>query len=90
MAKFKVQPGSGSLCGKCDNALIYERRHGDFVAYCNVNTVSILVPLDIVRCSDFRDRNTISQYEMEKIAWTVTTDKSGKKIGFKPPVPEKE
>jgi hypothetical protein len=89
LPKIKVQPGSVTLCGKCENALIFERRGGGVVAYCNVTTQPISVPLDIVKCSDFRDKNTISQYEMEKIAWTVTTDKSGKKIGFKPPT-EKE
>lgn len=86
---FKIQPDrhSGCLCAGCRHSTVQQRRGGDLIVHCS--EVSARVPPDIVKCNDFFSRESISQYELEKVAWTLNTDKSGKMIGFSPPKKEK-
>lgn len=84
--RFQVQPGAyGTLCARCENGLVYERASGDTRAFCNTLMHPVVVPLDIVRCTDFRDRSQPSEHELEKIAWELKHDRGGRVTGFVPP-----
>lgn len=85
--KFKVQATSGGpICLRCENGLVYERAQGERQAFCGAIGTDILpVPLDIVQCTEYRDRHQLSRFELEKVAWTIRTDRSGQAIGFEPP-----
>lgn len=39
----------------------------------------------VVNCSRYVNANQPARHELEKIAWTLNTDKSGQRIGFTPP-----
>jgi hypothetical protein len=86
MPKIKVQPHAGdTLCARCHDGYVAERANGLRVAICHVTASPVRMPLDVVRCTDFTPRDTPTRWEMEKVAWTLNTDKSGKVIGFRPP-----
>lgn len=82
------QPG---LCGTCREGVVTEHADGTVVTICNVlyNTPR-RVQSPVLRCSDYDLRGRLNQHDLEKIAWVIRTDKSGKTIGFAPPTPEKE
>lgn len=62
-----------------------ETETGDTVTFCNNMMVPFRVTRPVVRCTDFEDRTRENKYQMEKIAWTLTTDKKGNRVGFAPP-----
>ena len=75
-----------SLCNDCRNVLHFTRRNGEARYYCrSIRTGILPIPGDIERCSDYEKTNTTSKYDMEQIAWTLRTDKSGRVVGFTPP-----
>ena len=87
MANFKIQAdrlGQG-LCTRCDNGIVYKRANGQTVSRCHVGMQNDTVPGDIVQCTDFEDRSAPTRWAMEKVAWTLNTDTSGKVLGFQPP-----
>ena len=85
--RFKIQPDmSGTLCSSCREAMIVDYADGRREVFCHSRgTEPMRVRRPVVRCNDFDDRRTPAKWEMDKIAWVVTTDKSGKAIGFAPP-----
>ena len=87
MARFKIQPDTNSsLCGSCREAHVVEFANGTRATFCNAHhSESRAVLRPVQRCSEYQNKNTPSQWQMEKIAWTLITDKSGLKIGFTPP-----
>lgn len=63
-----------------------EQADGTVLTRCHSRGMEpVIVRTTVVRCNDYDDRRTPSEYEMQKIAWVVTTDRSGQTIGFKPP-----
>lgn len=83
---FIIKRGRGEcLCRRCDNGTVMERANGREYAWCHRAATAAAIPLDIVRCSDFSAKGEPSRYEMEKIAWTVTSDATGRICGFNPP-----
>ena len=84
--RIKTQPdASDVLCPRCHYGLVWERRDGERVTQCDYVGRTTVVPGDIVRCNEFLDRNRVSRHDMEKIAWVIRHDKSGRITGFQPP-----
>ncbi len=77
------------LCDTCKHGQVMTRRNHDVHVICHNSGITVFMPADIVTCSDYEDRRVISKYTLEKIAWTLNTDKTGQKIGFTPPKPSK-
>jgi len=85
---FKVQPTHSGLCHSCGWGFIIEFDNGSVTVQCDYSSMRrVLRP--VVKCSEYRNKNSPSKEQMEKIAWVVTTDGSGQKIGFKPPKKER-
>lgn len=85
---FKIQRTRGAgLCPTCRNAQIVEHANSRATTLCHSRDSfggrPVLRP--VTACSDYDDASTPAEWELQKIAWTVTTDKSGQAIGFKPP-----
>lgn len=47
------------------------------------------VPMRVVECSHYLDKNTMTKWEMEDIAWLLKVSK-GEVLGFKPPEKKRE
>ena len=85
---IKIQPGtSDSLCATCREAQVVEFSNGVKAVRCHSRGAFPQVTINhpVTRCNDYDDRRQPAKWDMEKIAWQVTTDKSGKTIGFAPP-----
>lgn len=83
---FKLAPSKPmGLCDTCREGTTRTHDNGDVVMLCDAGMNTQRVHRPVVRCSDYNDSTTTSKWDMEKIAWTVTTDKSGQTIGFQPP-----
>lgn len=83
---FKIQPGtSASLCGTCREALVIEFADHSEVRCHSRGSDALLIRGPVLRCNDYDNKTRPSKWDMEKIAWVITTDKSGKAIGFTPP-----
>jgi hypothetical protein len=82
----KVQPGFTTLCVRCEYGQVVTFRNDSTTVICHHGMHPWKVYRSVVQCNEFEDRNTASKHDMEKIAWVVRTDKSGKAIGFTPPV----
>lgn len=76
------------LCATCREAQVFEQDH-DLTIICNSRR-AFRVLRKVTYCTDYDDRGTPYKHDMERIAWMVTTDKSGMAIGFKPPVRRKD
>lgn len=84
---IKVQPNrSPGLCATCREGVITEHADGTVFTVCNVlYNAPRQIRSHVVKCSDYDRRGRLNQHELEKIAWTIQTDKSGQAIGFAPP-----
>lgn len=85
---IKIQPDKlPTLCSTCKEAQITQYTDGTTVVLCHARTSWSPRPVTraVARCNDYEDANLVDRWEMEKIAWTVSTDKSGKRLGFQPP-----
>ncbi len=74
------------LCATCREGHTEEYENGDTATFCSVLMYTprrITTP--VVRCSDYDQSGHLNKYELEKLAWTIQTDKSGLKVGFAPP-----
>lgn len=86
VAQFKIQSAMAGLCVRCRESHVVTFANNEQRTYCRAyHSEQVLIRVPVVKCSEFSDKNTPSQYDMEKIAWTLITDKSGQKIGFAPP-----
>lgn len=85
--RFKVTERLGvGLCAGCRDAQTVEYADGQTDVWCHTRGMEPrLVAKPVRRCNDFDDRSQPARYQMEKIAWTVRTDKSGQTVGFAPP-----
>lgn len=73
------------LCVLCNHGLVREYENGDTETICSANPAERTITRPVIRCTDYTDRRRDDKYQMEKIAWTIRTDKKGK-FGFQPPV----
>lgn len=56
---------------------------GDEVVYCDKLDKPITFP--VVKCNAYADTVQLPLWQLEQIAWNILTDRSGKRIGFRPP-----
>lgn len=60
------------LCSRCSYGVIYRAKgESQAKAYCSL--LKQQIPLDIVECSAFDQRNEISLYDLKEIALTIDT-----------------
>lgn len=85
--KLKMHTSQRGLCATCREALIIEHDNGDIETRCHAWGAAEMIRIrrPVVRCSDYDAKFAQPRYELEKIAWVIRTDKSGKTIGFAPP-----
>lgn len=74
------------LCKTCSYALIRESYQGRREVFCDhmdMHGQDKRVRGQIVKCSGYRHKNQPDSWQLEKIAWIITTDPKGK-VGFRP------
>jgi hypothetical protein len=81
-------PGKHGLCSSCANAEIREAYNGNVYVSCGITHPPLPVHQPLVRCTEYREHNQVDRYDMEKIAWIVSTDSKTNKVGFTPPKKE--
>lgn len=70
------------LCNSCSYGLIMKGLNLERAAMCLQGMgLPIPIPFHVAECSKYCDKSKPSQYEMEKIAWTIETRNRGPK-GF--------
>lgn len=84
---IKMQPTAVGLCATCRESQIIEDDTGATITLCHYYGHSGLLRIQrpVVRCNQYDRKGRLNSHEMEKIAWVVRTDKSGKTIGFEAP-----
>ena len=86
---IKIQPKAEGLCVRCRHGFVAKPRDREEITMCAVLSYAPMhVRFPIERCKDFEDDSTPSKWDMEKIAWTISLDRSGKVTGFAPPKKE--
>lgn len=89
--RLKVQSDeSGSLCTTCRNGMRVESRTRVTYGCSWMHDYHRIVQEPVLKCSAYDNRNIPSQWEMEKIAWNLRTDKSGRILGFRAPKKEED
>lgn len=85
---FKIVQTLGrGLCATCREAQVIETDNHEIVTLCHAwGGEPPRIERTVVRCTDYDVRGAMNKHELEKIAWVVRTDKTGKSIGFTPPV----
>lgn len=81
--KFTIKEQNTQLCARCKWGMVTTQQNGNVLTYCT--EMCKFVPSDIVKCNNFLETGAVSEWDMEKIAWTVRTDNSGKILGFNKP-----
>lgn len=77
-----------TLCSRCSRSMRVEGdRLGDAIVYCTKLEKRITFP--VTKCTAYTDRIVVTLWQLEQIAWNILTDRSGKKIGFRPPAETK-
>ena len=74
---------SVDLCATCTHAFIREGYDGSRATICHAVDPNLIIRGNTVKCSDYRHKNEPEAYDLEKIAWIITTDPKGT-IGFRP------
>lgn len=85
---FKIAEKQIGLCATCRAGHTHEYAGRDAVTICSELSPSVTISRPVVRCSDYDNKNAPSKWDMEKIAWTLLTDKNRNVIGFEPPKKE--
>lgn len=90
--RVKVQPTAVGLCATCRESMVTEYANGTSTTLCYYygGNPPIRIVAPVVRCNQYDKKGALNNFEMEKIAWTVRTDSSGKSIGFAPPKKDKD
>lgn len=70
------------LCHSCSQSFIREGYNGDKVVLCTWVTPPLRIKGPTVKCGSYRHKNEADVFDLEKIAWIISTDPKGK-IGFR-------
>jgi hypothetical protein len=82
---------SESLCKTCRLALrIKGPRQDDEITICGHYGNQVPVPFTVVECNCWDDRTKADVHTMARMAWVVSSDKKGGKIGFLSPSERRE
>lgn len=73
-----------NLCPSCRNCHALTLATGQKTLRCNASRPFELRQA-VVQCSLYSDRMHPTLYDMNEIAWTLMTDKGGRKLGFVAP-----
>lgn len=75
----RTQP---SLCNTCDYGLVMKGGNLERMVLCKQGMGQPFpAPFHVIECSGYHDKTQPSEYDMEKIAWTIETRNRGPK-GF--------
>lgn len=88
MASIKINMAEKVLCRSCTYGMVMEKAGGDPYVFCN--NIHRFVPPNLAACSDYHHKDQPTKWELEKIAWQVRTDRSGKVIGFERGKPKED
>lgn len=86
--RLKTQPDpSAHLCRRCRLGRVAENESGRISSTCSYGDSSRSKSIDFVvtQCSQFDNKSVPSVWDMEQLAWIITTNSTGKATGFKPP-----
>lgn len=83
---FKIhgRPEADGICAKCRNGQLFQNDR-ETITLCQTSHPPFRVIRPVTQCTEFEDRAHDSEFEMRRIAWTISTDKKGV-LGFRPPV----
>lgn len=84
---LKVQPDpQRGLCISCRESQCIEYEDGSTQTLCfQYGSPGMLIRKPVVKCNEYDRRGALNRHELEKLAWTIRTDRSGKTVGFKAP-----
>lgn len=82
---IKIQPKAIGLCATCRESHVTEYCDGTTQTMCFFYGEPWLVRKPVTRCNQYDHKGAMNKHELEKIAWTLRTDKSGKIVGFTAP-----
>ena len=80
--KGQSTTGGSPLCARCKSSHIINNEGQGEVVYCRESGYEKRLPFAVFRCNTYVPRTHVSVWDMEKIAWILTTDKKGKEVGF--------
>lgn len=86
--QFKIHGGTTKedqepLCSSCRMGVsVQGRAVGEQLRYCSA--LERMMPMHVTKCSSYDDKRVPSRWDMEQIAWVLSTTQSGanRKIGF--------
>lgn len=93
----KMPPDDIGLCGTCSSSLVVHQGNKITVQCRAVGNIAVIlssggrarrsdfVTERVDHCNMYHHVNTPSVHDMEQVAWTLHTEKDGRKIGFTPP-----
>ena len=74
------------MCSTCRNARIIKGfSESDEIVFCEMASQSFPLPFRVRECSEYDDKRLPQRYEMEKIAYVLTSRTLGRDIGFVTP-----
>jgi|SRR5579871_1052424 len=87
MGIFQVKGGTPSgtetLCRLCSHGHVIKGfRLMEEEIYCRSFYIERKIPFAVRECSFFEDKRIASKSDMEEIAWSLTTRKAGRSVGF--------
>lgn len=87
MLSVKVKNGTplhgASLCDSCSWAHnVYGYRESEKISICQNVSPNVRVPYAVRECTEYRNKQQPTRYDMEKIAWILLTKKINRKVGF--------
>ena len=83
--RLKTSADRMGLCGNCENATVIRYKDGTAMVFCSWVHPPMRMTKPVESCTDYREHNTLDRHELEKVAWTLRTEKGGRVIGFEPP-----
>lgn len=85
---IKVRDGTRSdgplVCCRCTHATVFKTA-AESQTEVHCGRIDRFIPIKVVGCSDFKDKNAPALRDMREQAWVVNTSRSGRQIGFLSP-----
>jgi len=82
--KSGTRSDSQTLCPSCSHSTVVRgAAESQEIVRCGHYTIDRAVPFPVVECTGYTDKNEVSLYEMQQIAWVIDT--SRRRAGFVAP-----